>query len=117
MDLGDDGPLLAGVAHAVLVDVLLVRVVDVRAVVPEIRNAVLVPVRRRRGRRGRRRRRRRRRLLVREEVAVALVAAALHVQPFHVNAGEGGRGGGAGSAQRGALLHRTRRLRGGRGGG
>src|SRR6185369_2439469 len=33
---------------------------------------------------------RRRRLFVREEIAVALVAAALHLQPLHVNAGEAG---------------------------
>src|ERR1051325_619379 len=76
---------LADRADAVVVDVLLVRVGRGDAVVAEIRNAVVVLVGRRRRRLDRRRRRRGRRLVIREDVAVALVAAAVRFEQIEMH--------------------------------
>src|SRR5205814_1668626 len=50
MKLRNDCSLLTGVAHSIFVDVFLVGIRDVRTVIPEIRNSVMIAI----GWRGRR---------------------------------------------------------------
>src|SRR5581483_3099138 len=76
---------LARVTDPVLIEVGLIGVVLVGTVVLEIGNAVLVAVRRRWRRLGCRRRRWRRRFLEGEQIAIALVAAGLRIEPLEMN--------------------------------